>query len=230
MDRTLKGRHVVVTGGSGALGGAVLEHLVAAGAEIHVPSGQAVPPRLALADHPQVHVTAGIDLRDEDAVVGYFAGLPQPWASIQLAGGFAAKPAIETSRADFLAMMEGNAVTAFLASREALRRMRGAGGRIVNVAARPALVPVGGMIAYATSKAAVAALTQALAVEARADGVLVNAVVPSIIDTPANRRAMPGADHGSWPKPAELAEVIGFLASPRNSLTSGALVPVYGVA
>ena len=104
------------------------------------------------------------------------------------------------------------------------------GGRVVNVGARPALEPTGGMIAYATAKAAVVALTRALAVEVRDAGVLVNAVLPSVIDTPANRKAMPKADHASWPKPAEIAEAIAFLASERNTLTTGALVPVYGKA
>jgi NAD(P)-dependent dehydrogenase (short-subunit alcohol dehydrogenase family) len=80
------------------------------------------------------------------------------------------------------------------------------------------------------AKAGVAAITQALADELAGDGILVNAVLPSIIDTPANRAAMPSADHAAWPKPAEIAETIGFLASPGNTLTSGALVPVYGRA
>jgi NAD(P)-dependent dehydrogenase (short-subunit alcohol dehydrogenase family) len=84
------------------------------------------------------------------------------------------------------------------------------------------------MTAYAAAKASVAAITQGLATELIGDGILVNAVLPSLIDTPANRAAMPGADHAAWPKPAELAETIVFLASPQNALTSGALVPVYG--
>ena len=128
-------------------------------------------------------------------------------------------------------MFELNAVSAFLCCREAVRCMRrGGGGRIVNVAARPALSPTGGMIAYTTAKAAVASLTQCLAAEVVDAGILVNAVLPSIIDTPANRAAMPDADFASWPKPAELAEAIAFLAGPQNRLTSGALVPVYGRA
>ena len=107
--------------------------------------------------------------------------------------------------------------------------MRAAGGgRIVNVAARAAVAPVPGMAAYLTSKAGVAALTQALAAEVLTEGILVNAVLPSIIDTPANRASMPKADFATWPKPAEIAETIVFLASPENALTSGALVPVYG--
>jgi NAD(P)-dependent dehydrogenase (short-subunit alcohol dehydrogenase family) len=100
----------------------------------------------------------------------------------------------------------------------------------VNVAARVVEVPVGGSIAYSVSKAGVAALTRALAVEARGDGILVNAVLPSIIDTPANRAAMPKADTARWPKPDQLAAAILWLASPENQLTSGTLLPVYGLA
>ena len=108
----------------------------------------------------------------------------------------------------------------------------GPGGRIVNVAARPALEWRSGanMAAYAASKAAVAALTAALAQEVAAKNVLVNAVAPSIIDTPANRRAMPDADHASWPKPEAIAEIICHLASPANQVARGAIVPVYGKA
>jgi NAD(P)-dependent dehydrogenase (short-subunit alcohol dehydrogenase family) len=128
-------------------------------------------------------------------------------------------------------MLSINAVTAFLCSREAVRAMRrGGGGRIVNVVARPVLVPVGGMVAYTASKAAVAAITQSLAAEVLSDKILVNAVAPSIIDTPANRSAMPTARHEAWPKAEQLAASIAFLASPGNTLTSGALVPLYGQA
>ena len=108
--------------------------------------------------------------------------------------------------------------------------MRASGaGRIVNVAARVVEAPVAGSIAYSVSKAGVAALTRALAIETKGDGILVNAVLPSIIDTPANRAAMPNADFGKWPKPEELAAAILWLASPEMRLTSGALVPVYGL-
>ena len=109
-------------------------------------------------------------------------------------------------------------------------RKAGGGGRIVNVSARAVVAPASGMTAYIASKAGVAALTQALATELAGDRILVNAVLPSIIDTPANRVSMPKADHAAWPRPAELAEAIGFLASGGNALTSGALVPVYGRA
>jgi NAD(P)-dependent dehydrogenase (short-subunit alcohol dehydrogenase family) len=203
------GRHVVVTGGAGALGEAVVGLLGARGATCHAPRRDE------------------LDLTSEAAVERYYAGLPPLWASIHLAGGFAMAPLAATSLADLRGMHELNAVTCFLACREAAKAMRG-GGRLVNVAARPALVPAAGMIAYAASKAAVAALTVHLAEELRPAGVLVNAVVPSIMDTPANRKAMPDADFTKWPKTGEVAATIAWLASPENTLTSGALVPVYG--
>jgi NAD(P)-dependent dehydrogenase (short-subunit alcohol dehydrogenase family) len=92
------------------------------------------------------------------------------------------------------------------------------------------IAPVGGMAAYVASKASVASLTQTLAVELLADNILVNAILPSTIDTPANRASMPKADHASWPRPTELAQAIAFLASPENTLTTGTLVPVFGRA
>lgn len=181
-----------------------------------------------------VHVPdiATVDLSNEAAATAYYAALPPLWASIQLAGGFAMAPVTETSLADFEHQWRMNTVTCFLACREAVRSIRkaGRGGRIVNVAARPVLVPMPGMTAYVASKASVAAITQALATELVADNILVNAVSPSLMDTPANRAAMPTANHAAWPKTAEVAEAIGFLASPQNALTSGALVPVYGRA
>ncbi len=181
-----------------------------------------------------VHVPdiATVDLSNEAQATAYYAALPPLWASIQLAGGFALAPIADTALADFEQQWRMNTVTCFLSCREAVRSIRraGGGGRIVNVAERPVVAPVPGMTAYTASKAGVAAITQALAAEVAADRILVNAVLPSIIDTPANRAAMPSADPAAWPRPAEIAETIGFLASPGNALTSGALVPVYGRA
>jgi NAD(P)-dependent dehydrogenase (short-subunit alcohol dehydrogenase family) len=124
-------------------------------------------------------------------------------------------------------------MSAWLCSREAVRRIRARpdaseGGRIVNVSAKPAIVPTGGLSAYAMSKAAVAALTTSLAEELKDDLIWVNAVVPSTMDTGANRAAMPGADFSKWPKVEEVASTVVFLASPSNRVTRGALVPVYG--
>jgi len=123
-----------------------------------------------------------------------------------------------------------NFVTCFLCCRAAVIAMAKRGGRIVNVAARPALEwrSGAGMAAYTASKAAVAALTVALAEEVAKQDILVNAVAPSIMDTPANRQAMPKADYAAWPKVEEAAATIVFLASPENRVTRGAIVPVYG--
>ncbi len=228
----LHDRHVVITGASGALGGAVVDLLVARGAIVHAPMFEPTPPPSAtwLAS-PRVLTKPGIDLADEDAVARYFAMLPSLWALIHLVGGFTMSAIAQTRAADFDKMITLNARTCFLACREAVIAMRrSGGGRIVNVGARPAVTPAANLVAYAASKAAVAAITQSLAVEVAGDGILVNAVLPSIIDTPANRAAMPGADFASWPKPGELAQAIGFLASPDNAVTSGTLVPVYGRA
>jgi NAD(P)-dependent dehydrogenase (short-subunit alcohol dehydrogenase family) len=231
MSSDLQGKHVVITGGTGALGRAVVARLLELGAVCHLPCVEdEVPPGLTLRDHERVRLTCGVDLSHEPAVIAYYKGLESLWASVHLAGGFAMAPIEDTDLAAFRRMFALNAITCFLCSREAVRVIRRSrvGGRLVNVAARPALEPAAGMIAYSTAKAAVAAMTRSLAEELRDERILVNAVVPSTIDTPANRDAMPTARYDRWPKPAQLAEAISYLVSPRNELTSGALVPVYG--
>ena len=227
MTPGLEGKQVVITGGDGALGHAVVQAFVAAGTACHLPILGPVPAQPT----PGAQITGSVNLTDDGAVTAFYAALPPIWASVHLAGGFVAKPIVDTSRSDLDRQLELNLVTAFLCCREAVKAMRrSGGGRIVNVAARVVEAPAGGSIAYSVSKAGVAALTRSLAVEARGDGILVNAVLPSIIDTPANRAAMPNADSGKWPKPEELARAILWLASPENALTSGALLPVYGLA
>jgi NAD(P)-dependent dehydrogenase (short-subunit alcohol dehydrogenase family) len=228
-------RHVVVTGGTGALGSAVVAALLEAGAVCHVPYLHAAEAEhFPLRDHATVRLLAGIDLTEEGAVARLYDGVPRLWASIHLAGGFAMSAVAKTTKADLMMQIDLNLVTAFLSCRAAVNAITrtGAGGRIVNVAARPALEwrAGAGMAAYAASKAAVAALTVALAEEVVKDGILVNAVAPSILDTPANRAAMPTADHAVWPKVEEVARTILFLASPGNRVTRGAVVPVYGRA
>jgi NAD(P)-dependent dehydrogenase (short-subunit alcohol dehydrogenase family) len=226
-------RHVVITGGTGALGTAVADALVKAGAICHVPYVVAAEAeRFTLRGNAQVKLVPVADLSDEASVTRLFGGVPALWGSIHLAGGFAMKPVAETTRSELMQQVEMNFVTAFLCCRAAVNAIArtGAGGRIVNVAARPALEwrAGAGMVAYAASKAATAALTVALGEEVAKDGVLVNAVAPSIMDTPANRAAMPSADHALWPKVEEVAATILFLASPENKVTRGAIVPVYG--
>jgi NAD(P)-dependent dehydrogenase (short-subunit alcohol dehydrogenase family) len=222
-------RHVVITGGTGALGTAVVARMKGEGAHCHVTyvdDGELS--RFAHRDTVTMHK---VDVASESDVAAFYAALPAVSASVHLVGGFEMSKIEATSQAAFERMFRLNAVTAFLCCREAIARMRqGGGGRIVNVAARPALEPNAGMAAYATSKSAVAALTRLLASEVLAEGILVNAVVPSTMDTAANRRAMPNADFDRWPKVDQVADAIAFLAGPSNALTSGALLPVYGRA
>ena len=226
------GRHVVVTGGTGVLGTAVVGELLAAGAVCHVPNLVAAElDGFPHASDKRVHITTDVDLAEEDAVESFYAALPALWASVHLAGGFAMVSLAETDAAAFRAQMDLNALSCLLCCRAAVASIRGGeGGRIVNVAARPALEPRqgAGMIAYTASKAAVAALTQALAEELKDEAIWVNAVAPSILDTPANRAAMPKANFAAWPKVEEVAAVIAFLASPENRSARGAVVPVYG--
>lgn len=203
----MNGRHVFISGAAGALGTSVRAAFEQAGATLHTPG------------------SSELDLTDEAAVVKYFAALPPLWASVHLAGGFAMGALVETSLEDVRRQHELNFVTAFLCCREAVKK---GASRIVNVAARAALEPGAGTIAYAASKAALVMMTRALAEELKPKGVLVNAVAPSLMDTPANRKAMPAADPAKWPKTDDVARSILWLSSPENVLTSGAVVPVYG--
>jgi NAD(P)-dependent dehydrogenase (short-subunit alcohol dehydrogenase family) len=189
-------RHVVVTGGTGVLGNTVVGALVEAGALCHVPFVSArETERIPWHGHERVKLVGPVDLTDENAVAGLYRDVPGLWASIHLAGGFTMSPICLTRKSDLMKQINLNLVSAFLCCAAAVGVMT-RGGRIVNVAARIALEwrAGSGMAAYAASKAAVAALTVALAEEVVKDGILVNAVAPSIMDTPANRAAMPQAD------------------------------------
>jgi NAD(P)-dependent dehydrogenase (short-subunit alcohol dehydrogenase family) len=233
MASLLEGKNVVVTGGLGALGQVVVGRFLKAGAICHVPSRKAAE-RPAGWDDGQVGVVPDIDLTDEAAVGRFYDAVPDLWASVHLAGGFAMAPLADTPRADFLRMMEMNTMTAFICCRAAARNMRktGQGGRIVNVSARPGLDPRkgGGMVAYAASKAAVTAITLALSEELKSDRILVNAIAPSTIDTPNNREAMPNADTSKWLSPKAAAEAILGLASPSNMEINGAVLPHFARA
>ena len=225
--------HCVITGGTGALGSAVVEMLLEGGAICHIPTVDAK--ELERFPHKaRCRIAEAVDLTDEAAVGTFYSRFDgssaRLWASIHIAGGFSMSPIDSTTKAEFVRLMQMNVLTCFLCTREAVKRMRPSGGRIVNVAARPGLIPElgAGMVAYTASKAAVAAVTQAAAAEVAPAGILINAVVPSIMDTRANREAMPAADHSKWPSVTDVAATICFLASPRNAVTRGGLVPVYG--
>ena len=227
MTHDLRGLSIVVTGGAGALGHAVVTELAEAGAHVVVPT---------VDDGPGAHAVEGVryvprvDLADELVVSTLYHSLNNLWASVHLAGGFTWAKLEDTTVDAVRGQWTINALTCFLCSRAAVTKIRagGLGGRIVNVTSRGALQPATGMTAYAMSKAAVTSLTTTLAEELRDEGILVNAIAPGIIDTPANRASMPTADHARWPKPNQLARVIHHLVSPDMTVTSGAVVPVYG--
>src|SRR5215467_15750810 len=176
------GKQVVVSGGTGALGTAVVSKLLAGGATCIIPYvHEAEAQRFPTRGDAKVTLVAVSDLSDEAQVAKVYSGA-KPWASIHIAGGFAAGKVAETDKAALMAQIDSNLVSCFLCCRAAVNAMLTSGGRIVNVAARPALEPRSGagMTAYTIAKSGVAALTMALAEEVAKDGILVNAVAPSI--------------------------------------------------
>jgi NAD(P)-dependent dehydrogenase (short-subunit alcohol dehydrogenase family) len=233
----LVGRQVVITGGAGALGAHVVTLFRRAGAICHVPIHADTPPAQSESD---VRYVTGMDLTRESSVVELYEGLPAGlWASVHLAGGFTMSPLVDTRLVDLRQQLDLNVVTSFLCCREAVRAMRRAnhagrvasgrpaGGRIVQVASRSGLHPAPGQLAYSVSKAAIVALTSGLAEELKAEGILVNAVAPGTLDTPANRMAMPNVEPQDLVSPADVAALIVWLASPANA-ASGATIPIYG--
>jgi NAD(P)-dependent dehydrogenase (short-subunit alcohol dehydrogenase family) len=220
---------VLVAGGTGYLGSAVVRELLSSGFDV-VATWIVASERERLSSEPVELIE--VDLFDPVAVDAAVAGVADLEAVANLVGGFADGPRVhETDPEDFARLMRLNVTPAFLLARAAMPRLveRG-GGAFVGVSARTALRPYPGAAAYSTAKAAVLALIQALDVEYRRDGVRCNAILPSVIDTPANREAQPDADHSKWVPPEEIARVVRFLVSPESAPTSGAAVPVYGRA
>jgi NAD(P)-dependent dehydrogenase (short-subunit alcohol dehydrogenase family) len=232
--QTLQDRHVVVTGGTGALGAAVVKGFLQAGAACHIPAIESVAPSGRLPDSGKITVSTSIDLADEASVGGFYGQLPPLHAVVNIAGGFAYAPIANSSAQVLQQQLSMNLVSCVLSCRAAIANFRkaGRGGHIVNIAARPALNPRQGanMTAYTAAKAAVAAFTVALAEEVKNEDISVIALCPSTIDTPANRADMPKADHGTWVKPTAIAELIVAHCSLSEIINSGALIPVYGKA
>lgn len=225
---------ILVAGGTGALGGAVLRELLDAG---HPVSATWVVEKERdrvvddLGDRDALSLVQA-DLMDPDAVTEAVGGVDDLGAVVNLVGGFASGPLVhETDPDDWEKLLRLNLRPGFLLARAAMPRLleRG-GGAYVGVSARPALRPFPGAAAYVTAKAAVLAFVQALDADYRADGIRANAVLPSVIDTPANRAGQPDADFSKWVQPAEIARVIRFLVSDDSAVTSGGAIPVYGRA
>jgi NAD(P)-dependent dehydrogenase (short-subunit alcohol dehydrogenase family) len=228
-------RSVLVTGGTGALGSAVVDAFLEAGWRT-VATWVMPQERERIVDRAGLELVEA-DLFDRDATaaaVGVAAGdTSAPLRAVaHLVGGFASGANVhETPVEDFERLLRLNLRPTYLVAQAAIPRLVDAGGGgIVCVSARAALQPFAGAAGYITSKAAVLAFARAVAVEYRDQGVRCNAVLPSVIDTPANRASQPDADHSRWVPPTEIARVIRFLCSDDSKPTSGAAVPVYGRA
>jgi NAD(P)-dependent dehydrogenase (short-subunit alcohol dehydrogenase family) len=220
---------VLVAGGTGHLGTAVVRELIGAGHGVAA-TWVVERERSRLASEPVELIEA--DLFDPDAAQAAVDSVEDLEAVVNLVGGFADGPRIhETDPAEFARLMQLNLTPAFLLARAAMPRlMERGGGAYVCVSARTALRPYPGGGAYSVAKASVLALVNALDVEYRKEGVRCNAILPSVIDTPANRESQPDADHSKWVLPEEIASVVRFLVSEDAGVTSGAAVPVYGRA
>ncbi|MGZ4184313.1 MAG: SDR family NAD(P)-dependent oxidoreductase [Solirubrobacteraceae bacterium] len=225
----------IVTGGTGGLGAAVVTRLLDDGWRV-------VVPWIVERELERVERRPGLELIRADVTdpAGVQTVVSAAAASdgaplgglVNLVGGFAMGARIdETSIDEFEKQFRLNLRPTYLMTQAALKEMlANGGGAIVCVGTRAAVQPFKGAAGYIASKAAVIAFSQAVAVEYKDDGIRCNVILPSVIDTPANRASMPNADHDRWVKPAEIATVISHLLSPDSAVTSGAAIPVYGRA
>jgi NAD(P)-dependent dehydrogenase (short-subunit alcohol dehydrogenase family) len=225
----LEGKRIAVTGAFGTLGAAVVQAALDAGAKVAALDLAAASPH---ADR-RAHVFGGVDIADTvaartalDAAAQALGGLD---ALVNIAGTFRWETVADGSLDTWDLLYKINLRSAVAASKAALPHLRNNGaGRIVNIGAGAAAKAGAGMGAYTASKAGIARLTEALAEELKDERITVNAVLPSIIDTPPNRADMPKADFDRWVKPEQLADVILFLLSDRAAAVTGALLPVVG--
>lgn len=225
---------VLVAGGTGALGAGVLRALLETGRPV-------TATWLVERERERVEAAFGADARltlvqadlmEPEGAEAAVAATPDLGAVVNLVGGYAAGPlAHETDLETYERMLALNLRPGFTLTRAAFPRLLEAGGgAYVGVSARPALNPFPGSAPYSTAKAAVLAFVRALDADYRSHGIRCNAVLPSVIDTPANRAATPDADFSKWVDPYEIGRVVRFLVSDECGPTSGAAVPVYGRA
>jgi NAD(P)-dependent dehydrogenase (short-subunit alcohol dehydrogenase family) len=225
----------LITGGTGGLGAAVTRAFLDGGWRVVVPLyDEAERERLDPHDELVLELADLLDPESSAAVVEVAASDPAAplQAVVNLVGGFAQGGRVhETPVEDFEAQLRLNLRPTYLVTQAALPHLQAAGGgAIVCVSTRAALRPFSGASGYVVSKAAVLAFVDALAVEYRDDAIRANAILPSVIDTPANRRSMPEADYEKWVSPEQIASVVRFLCEDGSGPVSGAHVPVYGRA
>jgi NAD(P)-dependent dehydrogenase (short-subunit alcohol dehydrogenase family) len=237
----LQDKVAIITGGTGALGRAVADHFLGEGAKVAIPY-------IIDAEVPMLEQRLGgrfaqssllvkkVDVGDPAQFTAFVDEAVKRWgrvdALVNLVGGFwGGKPVAETTLEEWQAMFDINLKPTFLCCKAVVPIMqKNKYGRIVSVSSRSGLQGAGDFAAYAIAKGAVATFTYSLAEEVLPDGVLVNAIAPSTIDTEANRKAMPKAKHENWVKPEDIAKTLAYLCSESNQVTSGTVVPVYGKA
>jgi len=222
----------VVTGGTGFLGTAVCRRLLADGYRVYATAeSEAATERFrAESAHREIE-TRVVELTDEAAVAGLFAEIDGPVDALAcLAGGWVGGPFAQATGDDLALMMRMNVTSAVATVRAAYPSLcrAAAGAGVVLVSSRTGLTGGAGSAVYAATKAALANLVYSLAAEWLEEGISVNAIAPGILDTPANRQAMPDMDHGRWPTTEAVARVVAFLLGPEARIVSGAVVPVYG--
>lgn len=228
---------VIVTGAAGNLGSVTARAFMAAGARLILVDRRqdVLEERYPDLQDSGNHIFAGVDLTDEGAVEGMVYEMVQQLERIDvlvnIAGGFrSGTPVHETTLDTWEFMMALNARTVLVSARAVVPHMlQQKSGKIISIASRAALKGGANTAAYAASKSAVMRLTESMSAELKQSGINVNCIIPGTIDTPQNRKAMPGADFEKWVQPAALADVILFLASDQSQSVHGACVPVYGL-
>jgi NAD(P)-dependent dehydrogenase (short-subunit alcohol dehydrogenase family) len=229
----MKGKQVLLTGGTGGLGIGVTKVVLAKGARVTIPyvslaEVERLKQSLSATEFEQLRLVAA-DLTDEREIAQLVDDMGHVDVLIHLVGGFAMGPTHEFSFAEWKQQIDLNLTTTFLTCKHSLRKMREHNyGRIVTIGSRGAIQPAGQLAAYCASKAAVVALTQAIADETKGTNITANVVLPSVIDTPQNRQAMGEANADQWVKAESLGQVICFLASESARDVRGAAVPVFG--
>lgn len=230
MSESLRNKIIVVTGGFGVLGSSLGLQLLERGASVALLDKAETPP--AALDISRGLALGGVDLTSVESASAAFQQVVARFGRIDglvnVAGGFAWETVESGSLATWDRLYQMNLRTAVVGSQAVLPHLLAKGGRIVNIGAQASLKAGMGMGAYAASKAGVARLTEALAEELKERGITVNAVLPSIIDTPTNRADMPDAEFDRWVTPVQLAAVIGFLLSDAAEAVTGACIPVSG--